>query len=87
MHVSLSVSASRVVRLQPDIYLYFSLPYGQLFKLEYETVWFAGDYVLVEHANSERFARAGRNFFETAHGSIPSAECKLIARAIPLDLK
>lgn len=87
MHVSLGVSASRVVRLRPEIYLYFSLPSGQLFELEYNTVWFAGDYVLVEHANQERFARAGRGVFETAHGQLSPAECRLLARAIPLHYK
>lgn len=81
----ITCTSSRVVLLHPDASKYFCFSASQLFDLELDTVFFSGDFVVIEVNNQERFAIAGPDHFITANGSIEAALCQVIARAVPIE--
>ena len=76
-------SSVRVVGVCPEVTEYFNLRLGQLFRLEQDTIFFAGDYVFVAHAGNRLFALVCAGGFRTTEGDLGRHECRVLARAIP----
>lgn len=81
--IGLEVPA-RVVSIRPDTCMYFTLPSGQLFELEFNTVYFAGDFVIVSRDGHRLLARVEPRGYRTRTGLLTPDECAVLARAIPI---
>lgn len=82
--INLDAASVRVVGVRSDVCLFFGLPAGQLFTLETDTIYFAGDYVFVQRGGDRLFAIAGRDYFRTTEGDLPRDRCRVLARAVAL---
>ena len=82
IHLKASV---RVVIVCPAVCDFFCFPVNQLFELEVDTIFFAGDYVILDHDGHTLFGLAGPEFFQTTKGQLSRNECRVIARAVPIE--
>ena len=75
----------RVVSACSKVCVFFSLPTRQQFRLETDTIFFVGDFVIIEHDGHSLLAKVSTKHFQTRIGAFPRDACRVIARAVPID--
>lgn len=77
-------SSVRVISAYPEVCEFFSLPPNQHFQLETETVFFAGDFVIIEHDGHSLLALVFSDYYRTRIGNLSRDACAVVARAVPI---
>lgn len=78
-------SPLRVINVYPEVCDFFSLPRNQYFQLETETVFFVGDFVIIEHGGYTLLALVRRDHYQTRIGNLSRDTCVTVARAVPIN--
>ncbi len=76
-------STRRTVRLSSIAAAFFDVSETQLFQLDQDTTFFAGDLVLVKADGRELAARALPKGFLTLAGRLTRRQCKVVGLMVP----
>lgn len=75
----------QVVSACPEVCDFFALPANQLFELETDTIFFAGDFIIIAHEGHSLLALVQAGKYRTIIGDLSRETCAVLARAVPID--